>query len=150
MKTDLDVLEQQESVEQPLTDANSPCVANQEPAIPDLGLLLRAVRRNEFIQKSVLHGEDLWKRVTLNGLWIAERVPGADRELIYLFGLLHDCRRHDDGADLSHGARAAEAATTFQESGLINPEPNRMAVLVKALGEHTFGRIIDDCYLHSE
>jgi hypothetical protein len=81
---------------------------------------------------------------TLNGLWIADRVRGADRELIFLFGLFHDCRRQYDGADLSHGARAAKAVTNFQESGLINLEPERMAVLVKSLGEHTFGHVSDD------
>ena len=66
-------------------------------------------------------------------------MPGADREGIFLFGLLHDCRCQDDGADLSHGSRAATAAVSFMEKGSIDLESNRMALLTKALSEHTFG-----------
>jgi uncharacterized protein len=136
--------EQYEKESPPLPEANNSVTMEYRPAIPNLGLLLKAVRRNEFTPKSVLHGEQHWKRVTLSGLWIADRVPGADREVIYLFGLLHDCRRQDDGADLSHGPRAAKEAVNFQEAGLIDLEPNRMAVLVQALSEHTFGRVSDN------
>ncbi len=130
--------------DRPLTVTNSSFALEQKPAIPNFGLLLKAVRQNEFISKSLLHGEQHWKRVTLNGLWMADQVQGADREVIFLFGLLHDCRRQDDGADLSHGPRAAKAATNFQEAGLIDLEPDRMAVLVQALSEHTLGRVSGD------
>jgi hypothetical protein len=46
--------------------------------------------------------------------------------------------------DLSHGPRAAKAATNFMEKGLIDLEPNRMALLVQALKEHTYGLVSND------
>lgn len=101
MKRDLDIL-QDEDLGQSLNGTKNACVVERSPIILELGHLLKAVRRNTFISESILHGEDHWKRVTKNGLWIADRVQGADRGIIFLFGLLHDCRRQDDGADLSH------------------------------------------------
>ena len=127
-----------------MTKANTTYMAKQKPVIPDLGLLLKAVRQNEFISKSRLHGEQHWKRVTLNGLWIADQVQGADKEVIFLFGLLHDCRRQNDGADLSHGPRAAKAAENFHEAELINLEPDRLEILVEALKKHTFSPVSDN------
>ena len=138
------ILEKGDGVFVPKGEVRKSVPTEHRPAIPNLGLLLKAVRCNEFIPKSVLHGEDHWKRVTLNGLWIADRVRDVDRELIFLFGLIHDCRRQDDEADLSHGARAAEAAVHFQELGLINLEPDRLTVLTTALTEHTSGRVSND------
>jgi uncharacterized protein len=138
------LLEEYENESPPLPEVSNSVTTEHRPAIPDLKRLLKAVRQNEFISESILHGEQHWKRVTLNGLWIADRVQGADREVIYLFGLLHDCRRQDDGADLSHGPRASKAAVDFMEKGLIDLESIRMALLVQALGEHTFGHVSDD------
>ncbi len=112
--------------------------------IPDLEPLLVAVMDNDFISKSSLHGEDHWKRVTKNGLWIADRITGADRELIFLFGLLHDCRRMNDGADLAHGPRAADAILEFNASGLINLAPGRLETLFAALRDHTSGYCSSD------
>jgi len=143
-KVELDQQLEQHEDDTSLTATNSSLVLEQKPAIPNLEHLLKAVRRNEFTPKSVLHGEQHWKRVNLNGLWIASQVHHVDREIIFLFGLLHDCRRQDDGADLSHGPRAAKAATNFMEKGLIDLEPNRMAVLVQALTEHTYGFVSND------
>jgi hypothetical protein len=127
-----------------LTDANSLWLLERKPAIPDLGRLLKVVRHNKFISETDLHCEQHWKRVTLNGFWIADQVNGADKEIIFLFGLLHDCRRQEEGGDKLHGPRAAKATEYFLESGLIDLEPNRMAVLVKALSEHSVSRTSDN------
>jgi hypothetical protein len=61
-------LVQQDNDVQPLVEVSSLCKQEHRPAIPDLGRLLKAVRRNEFIPKAVLHEEQHWKRVTLHPL----------------------------------------------------------------------------------
>jgi hypothetical protein len=92
------LLEQYENESPTSPEVNNLVTMEHRQTIPNLEHLLKAVRRNEFTPKSVLHGEQHWKQVTLNGFWIADQIQGADREVIYLFGLLHDCRRQDDGA----------------------------------------------------
>ena len=56
---------------------------------------------------SVDHGETHWRIVAATAMDLADETPGADREVAFLFGLLHDTRRRNESADVGHGQRAA-------------------------------------------
>lgn len=60
---------------------------------------------------SCVHGDEHWRAVTSMGLWLAQRIRLGTKtqRLIFLFGALHDCRRHNDNWDPEHGQRAADA-----------------------------------------
>jgi uncharacterized protein len=53
------------------------------------------------------HGPDHWRRVAMHGISVS-RALGVDPMVPYVFGLIHDSHRVDDGYDLGHGRRAAE------------------------------------------
>jgi len=59
------------------------------------------------------HGPDHWRRVQRNGLLLCTRT-GANRNVVRLFALFHDCRRVNDGWDPDHGARGAEYAASLR------------------------------------
>ena len=52
------------------------------------------------------HGLGHWGRVLENGLRLAEHTE-ADRLVVSLFAVLHDCRRVNEGTDRGHGLRAS-------------------------------------------
>lgn len=52
------------------------------------------------------HGPDHWARVSQHALAVS-RSLGIDPLVPYLFGLVHDSQRLDDGTDPEHGPRAA-------------------------------------------
>lgn len=61
--------------------------------------------------ESQLHGQDHWQGVTAQALWLAHSTGLGTKGITtaLLFGVLHDCRRENDGYDPDHGERAAEA-----------------------------------------
>jgi uncharacterized protein len=59
---------------------------------------------------SYLHGERHWRAVAHAGMELAPLVPGARRDVVFLFALFHDSRRLNDDDDPEHGARAAALA----------------------------------------
>lgn len=95
---------------------------------------------------SQLHGEDHWRAVAAQGIWLAREI-GADRqtrEAALLFGLFHDCRRINDGWDPEHGARAAAALDTFArhyETGLPQDLHDRLHL---SLTRHDMGETSSD------
>lgn len=99
-----------------------------------------AVRREYTLDLQGLHGAWHWLRVRQNGLWLAERTPDADAEVIELFALLHDSRRWDDGHDPMHGKRAAEFTQRLHAEGLLVLEADRLKLLVEACANHTSAR----------
>lgn len=113
-------------------------------SIPDPGALIEAVVLPSPLKGSEWHGEDHWKRVAMAGLFLCERIEGADPLLAVLFGLLHDCRRHDEDQDLGHGPRAAAVARALSRQGLLALEPSRLSTLLKALAGHSMGRLSPD------
>ncbi|CAN7783271.1 hypothetical protein LJR175_008308 [Variovorax sp. LjRoot175] len=52
------------------------------------------------------HGPDHWARVSQHALAVS-RSLGIDPLVPYIFGLVHDSQREDDGLDPEHGPRAA-------------------------------------------
>lgn len=92
---------------------------------------------------SHLHGESHWHAVAATGLDLAGQEPGADAELVFLFGLLHDTRRESDGEDAAHGPRAAMLAREL-EAAVLRLEPARLELLAVALERHAFGEVSGD------
>lgn len=65
---------------------------------------------------SELHGEDHWRGVADQALWLGEQ-QGWDRErrlFLFAFGAAHDSQRINDGYDPEHGQRAADWIVTQQ------------------------------------
>ena len=102
-------------------------------------VLARGWRRD-----SRLHGEAHWHAVTATGLDLADREEGADHELVFLFGLLHDTRRETDGPDPGHGLRATEFAAELHAAGAFALDDARLALLLHALERHAFGEVSGD------
>jgi len=55
-----------------------------------------------------------WLRVERNGLYLAER-NGANKTIVSLFAMFHDCMRVNDGNDEGHGLRGAEFAKSLRK-----------------------------------
>ena len=88
------------------------------------------------------HGLGHWARVLHNGLLVAEE-SGADRLVVSLFAVLHDCRRVNEGTDRGHGLRASRLVDALAEvvPGLtaLGAEQLRFAC-----AHHTDGELHDD------
>jgi uncharacterized protein len=92
---------------------------------------------------SDLHGEEHWKRVAIAGARLAEETPGADKEIVALFAILHDAGRLRDFFDEQHSYRAGRLARRLLEGGpLLSPE--LLEVLVHAIEGHDKGETSED------
>jgi uncharacterized protein len=74
----------------------------------------KIVLNKTTVPKYSPHGPEHWKRVERNGLTLAEET-GADKTVVSLFALFHDCMRLNDGIDLRHGLRGAEFMKSIQD-----------------------------------
>jgi uncharacterized protein len=63
---------------------------------------------------------------------------------VFLFALLHDAMRRDDGYDLGHGPRAAALLDELRDGRVIALDDSRAARLRVALHDHAFGRTSED------
>ena len=113
-------------------------------ALHALEPLLAQVRARSTGIGSHIHGELHWRTVGANGLWLAEPLGGADRLVIFLFALLHDSMRENDGRDPEHGPRAAAFAAELHGEGLLGTTPAQLETLRYACFEHTNGLVSDD------
>ena len=111
--------------------------------MPDLAIIDHVLQRAWRID-SHLHGEEHWHAVTATGLDLAVDEPGADPELLFLFGLIHDTRRQSDGRDREHGPRAGAFAVELHTAGVFALEPERLELLCFALERHAFGEVSAD------
>jgi uncharacterized protein len=102
----------------------------------DLDRLLPVARQGR-LASSRIHGEQHWKAVTLAGLDLCDVVPEADRVIVFLFGLLHDCRRENEHHDPDHGARAARLVDEVAGDALTLEPPRRLRLLARACRDHT-------------
>jgi uncharacterized protein len=109
-----------------------------------LTALVEAVLEKAWRRDSSLHGDEHWRCVTATGLALAPTVGGADRTLVFCFGLLHDTRRVNDAIDAEHGDRAASFAGELRADGVLLLGDDRFAVLVEALARHSRGLVSDE------
>lgn len=108
-----------------------------------LDSLLSAIRAADTNPDSELHGDHHWRCVAWAGLRLSESVTGADREVVFLFGLFHDSQRLDDGHDADHGRRAAKLVERLHGEHF-RLEAKRLARLIDACAGHVDGRRSDD------
>jgi uncharacterized protein len=88
------------------------------------------------------HGIAHWARVLENGLRLAEET-GASIEVVQLFAVLHECRRHNEGLDPDHGRRAAELARSLRGE-IFELSDREFRILHRACAGHTHERIHPD------
>lgn len=106
-----------------------------------LAPLLAAVRARSTGTGSPIHGELHWRTVGTNGLWLARSLEGVDTQVVFLFALLHDTMRLNDGHDPEHGRRAAAFAADLYAEGLLEISVSQLDVLLHACGEHADGTV---------
>jgi uncharacterized protein len=100
-------------------------------------LILRVVRQYPLPPRGA-HGPAHWFRVRRIGLRLAQQTT-ADPEVVELFALFHDSRRHNEHQDRDHGSRGAALALEFREQGWLTLDEPRMALLQQACLHHTDG-----------
>jgi uncharacterized protein len=88
------------------------------------------------------HGIAHWARVFENGLELAA-ITGANVEIVSLFAILHDSRRHNESYDPQHGPRAADLALKLQGK-LYHLSDNELQTLTIACHGHTSERTHPD------
>lgn len=96
---------------------------------------------------SCLHGEDHWRGVTAQGLWLADTYGMGEkgRMTALLFGLFHDCRRENDGWDPEHGARGAAALLDCPH--LSHLPASLLDTLARSMVDHDGGMVSEDRYI---
>lgn len=72
------------------------------------------VLQDTSVKYSSVHGPEHWARVERNGLYVAEKT-GANKMIVQLFAVFHDCMRLNDSIDPGHGRRGAEYATQIKD-----------------------------------
>jgi uncharacterized protein len=100
------------------------------------------VVKEKGLHHTAVHGIPHWVRVERNGLYLAER-NGANKTVVSLFALFHDCMRVNDNHDHEHGRRGADYARTLrnQLTGLSDGE---FELLTFACQHHTNVKYSDD------
>jgi uncharacterized protein len=108
----------------------------------DVGLVLRAAKGRFALDLRGVHGVRHWTRVRENGHRLA-RQTGADKHLVELFAVLHDCCRENDRYDPGHGVRAADFARSLRGTLLYLADAD-FDLLFEAVRDHEAGRIRAD------
>ena len=111
--------------------------------ILDLDALVAAVTRGATHRDSPIHGEAHWRCVAWTGAQLVRATPDADRDVIFLFGLIHDAKRLNDGHDPLHGHRAAAFALELH-GRFFRLDSARLKRLHRAIHEHADGRTTND------
>jgi hypothetical protein len=115
-----------------------------------LNYLIAEALKNAPLQNSPLHGVCHWVSVFRNAMVIAELAklnstlqefidPNLDFTAVaILFALFHDCRRHTEGEDLTHGAFGSTAllSAIYGHSVFVHLEAE-FAVAASACAMHT-------------
>jgi uncharacterized protein len=113
-------------------------MATQNTESTDLGEVLRAAKARFALDLRGVHGIRHWTRVRENGHRLA-KYTGANKLLVELFAVLHDCCRENDRFDSGHGERAAEFARTLR-GGLLHLPDADFELLFEAIRDHEAGR----------
>ena len=66
---------------------------------------------------------------------------GADHQIVFAFGLLHDTRRENDRRDPGHGPRAAVFARKLHSDGVLLLDEERLELLCLAIELHADGQV---------
>lgn len=104
--------------------------------------LIKAILYEYKLPWDGIHGITHWARVMENGLRLAE-INGADKEVIALFAIFHDCKRQNEGRDDGHGKRGGDFAKTLR-GNLLSLNDERFNLLYSACSSHTKGQTEGD------
>lgn len=111
--------------------------------IPGCDALVSRVMDHSTNVDSMLHGPAHWRCVAWTGLQLLGDVRGADASVVFLFGLIHDAMRLNDGSDVDHGHRAGFLAMRLNGQ-VFHLDDARLRTLVYACDHHTAGRTSAD------
>jgi len=103
-------------------------------------MLLDRVLAEAWRRNSTVHGEAHWLAVATTGLDLAAET-GADPQIAFAFGLLHDTRRENDSRDPGHGPRAAVFARELHRDGDLLLDEAQLELLCLAIELHADGRV---------
>ena len=98
--------------------------------------LIDKTRKQFLINWNGAHGISHWARVYDIGMKLAE-FTGANKQVIQLFSLFHDSRRHNENLDPQHGPRGAELARQLRETHLSSLKKEEFELLHTACSHHT-------------
>lgn len=104
--------------------------------------LLAEARAGAPLRHSPMHGERHWRAVAALGMGLRRHAPAIDPLVMLAFGMLHDCRRRDEGSDPRHGPRAADALAGSASLAALLEDGQRDLVL-HACRIHTSTRRLD-------
>lgn len=90
------------------------------------------------------HGPEHWERVERNGLAIAKLTKGADKTVVQLFALVHDCKRVNENDDPEHGHRSAAFVEKLHKRSILPLSDEQRRLLVEACKYHNDGQVSDD------
>ena len=99
--------------------------------------LVNKVINKAKLANSSIHGTFHWQTVERNGLYLCQ-FNNADKNVIRLFAVFHDCMRENDGYDLEHGPRASKFIKTIKTEIPLNEE--QLNNLCMACSSHTHGK----------
>jgi uncharacterized protein len=108
----------------------------------DTAGLFREAQSRFILGTNSVHGPAHWRAVLSNGIELVNEL-GADRALVAVFALLHDCRRENEWEDPRHGERAAEVAKVLN-GRYFDFESGRLSRLTEALHWHDAGKVHTD------
>ena len=100
-------------------------------------LVLKVIREAK-LANSPIHGVDHWQRVERNGIYLCQ-YNQADKLVVQLFALFHDCKRENDHRDLEHGPRAESYLREIEKH--VGVTPSQFEDLCIACRTHTVGTI---------
>jgi uncharacterized protein len=112
----------------------------------ELATVIDAVeeRATTTAMRSNLHGPRHWRDVARIGRLLRLKGIGADPLVVFLFALIHDSQRTNDGHDPEHGRRAATLAEEMRTEGLLRLTNYQASLLTSALAGHADGQVTDD------
>ena len=105
---------------------------------PSMEALVKKVIAEAKLANSSIHGVSHWQTVERNGAYLCT-FNSADREVVDLFALFHDCMRENDYRDLEHGPRAEIYLRQIRD--WIPLQDEQFENLCNACRTHTVGKI---------
>lgn len=104
--------------------------------------LINYLQKHFSLNWQGIHGINHWTRVRENGLFLAKKTK-ANKKVVELFALFHDCRRENEGYDPEHGRRGAELALRLNKS-LFDVDEEELGLLRTACSLHTHAKSHED------
>ena len=97
--------------------------------------LIFTLKKNYPLDWNGTHGIRHWLRVWENGRYLSEKT-GANKKVVDLFAMFHDCKRKNEYSDPNHGERGAKLASRLRKK-IFTLGDNDFELLRIACMEHT-------------